>query len=162
MVRVGSESAAEEPSEKARFSGLPTARVRAMRGGRLWLRRKRVAIKGGARIRDAEPLRSRKAILLSDQIEGRPQQRRPGFGIVRVGSKEVDPVMVHQPEGSLLRRLAESPGEGAGGDLDKCPGLQPLQHAIGLAGEDEIAFWGGDDRRHAGERELVEGLRGVG
>src|ERR1700735_2432274 len=125
MVRVSSGSTAEKPSEKARFPCLPTAQVRTVGRDRLRLRGKRVAIKGGARIRDAEPLRGRKIILLSDQIECRPQQRRPGLGIVRIGSEEVDPVMVHQPEGSLLRRMAKSPGEGTGGDLDQCPGLQP-------------------------------------
>ena len=57
--------------------------------------------------------------------------------------------------------LAESPGQRAGGDLDKASIAHPLSQPFGLPGDGRIALRVGNDGRHPRQLKLVKRLRHI-
>ena len=80
-----------------------------IRGSRLRLCGKLIPLEDGARVQHAEALRSGRSIFLRNQVIGKVQQGRPGFEIVRIRGKKVDPLILRRPVRDMLRLRTKRP-----------------------------------------------------
>ena len=75
-----------------------------------------------------------------------------------VRGQEVDPSLLQQPVRNLLCELAFVPGQRGRRHLDQKAAAQPFDQPLGIVLQRGVALRMGQDRRHPGQLQLVEGL----